>query len=338
MASKRRASVVLGACLWLCSAIAWAQPTPAQKETARALMAEGRELREQGDIAAALTRFSAADSIMNVPTTGFEVASTQAQLGQLVEARETLRRVLALPQNPDDPEPFNEARAKARALDQQLAGRIGSLRFAPRGVADGALDVVVDGERVPRAVLGLPFRVNPGTHQIVARSQGRELRRDVLVAESQAIEVPLPFDSDAKPAATPAAPSASAEEPAPPPAADATAPSERHGLPALAYAGAGVGLVGLVVGGVAGVSAISHKNAAKKDCVGASCPPSTWSDLDSARQMATVSTVGFVAGLLGVAVAGGALLLDKPAPTTRAWNVSPEVGPHGAHVTVAGRF
>lgn len=337
MASRRRASIALGACLWLCAGLALAQPTPAQKETARGLMAEGRELREQGDMAGALTRFSAADSIMNVPTTGFEVASTQAQLGQLVEARETLRRVLALPQNPDDPEPFNEARNKARALDQQLAGRIGSLRFAPSGVAEGALDISVDGERVPRAVLSLPFRVNPGNHQIVARSQGRELRREILVAESQAIEVPLAFDSDAKPVAAPPASSPTPSEPAPA-AADGAAPSERHGLPPLAYAGAGVGVVGLVVGSVAGISAMSHKSAAKKDCVGASCPPSTWSDLDSARQMATISTVGFVVGVLGVAVAGGALLLDKPAPTSTGWQVSPEVGPRGAHVTVAGRF
>jgi hypothetical protein len=109
-------------------------------------------------------------------------------------------------------------------------------------------------------------------------------------------------------------------------------------LPPLVYAGAGVGVVGLAVGSIAGISALSHKNAAKKDCVGASCPPSTWSDLDSARQMATISTVGFVVGVLGVAVAGGALLLDKPAPTNAGWQVSPEVGPRGAHVTVAGRF
>ncbi|HVY29483.1 MAG TPA: hypothetical protein VHB79_23150 [Polyangiaceae bacterium] len=337
MASKQRTSLALGACLWLCAGLALAQPTPAQKETARGLMAEGRELRDQGDMAAALTRFSAADSIMNVPTTGFEVAATQAQLGQLVEARETLRRVLALPQSPDDPEPFNEARSKARALDQQLAARIGSLRFAPSGSSEAALDISVDGERVPRAVLSLPFRVNPGNHQIVARSRGRELRREVVVAESQAIEVPLPFDSDATPAAAPPAVATTAEEPAPP-AADAVPPGERHGLPPLVYAGAGVGLAGIVVGSVAGISAISHKNAAKKDCVASSCPPSTWSDLDSARQLATISTVGFAAGALGLGVAAGALLLDKPSPSHRAWLISPDVGPHGAHVTVAGRF
>jgi hypothetical protein len=332
MASKRGFAFALGASMWLCAGWAFAQPTPAQKETARGLMAEGRELREQGDLAGALTRFTAADSIMNVPTTGFEVAATQAQLGQLVEARETLRKVLAIAQSPDDPEPFNEARSKARALDQQLATRIGSLRFAPSGASETTLDVTVDGERVPRAVLSLPFRVNPGRHQIVARSRGQEVRRDVLVAESQMVDVPLSFESGATPAVAPPATQA-----APEPTPVAPSPGSR-GAPPLAYAGGGVGLLGVVVGSVAGLSAISHKNAAKRDCVGSACPPSTWSDLDSARQMATVSTVGFVVGALGFAVAGGALLLDKPAPASRAWLVSPEVSTHGAHVTVAGRF
>jgi hypothetical protein len=335
MASNRWAWL-LGACVTFGSNLAGAQPTPAQKETARGLMAEGRELREQGDAASALTRFSAADSIMNVPTTGFEVAATQVQLGQLVEARETLRRVLALPQSPDDPEPFNEARSKARALDQQLATRIGSLRFAPSGVESGALDVSVDGERVPRAVLSLPFRVNPGKHQIVAHSRGRELRLDVLVAEAQAVDLPLAFDNDARPAPAVAAPAAS--EPAESPAPVSAPPTERRPLPPLAYVGGGVGVLGLAVGSVAGISAMSHKNAAKRDCVGGNCPPSTWNDLDAARSMATVSTVGFAVGLLGFAVAGGALLLDEPAPSTSAWVVSPDVTRQGANVTVAGRF
>lgn len=334
MASSRHLSLALALGVWLVSGAAWGQPTAAQKETARGLMAEARELREQGDLSGALTRFRAADSIMNVPTTGFEVAATQAQLGQLVEARETLRRVLALAQSPDDPEPFNEARSKARALDQQLSGRIGSLSFQPSGVDEAAFDVSVDGERVPRAVLTLPFRVNPGKHQIVARSRGRELRREVDVAEAQAVDVPLRFEHDSVPSAVSAPPP---EGPVAPAAPSAPA-GEPRSLPTLAYAGGGLALIGIAVGSVAGISAISHKNAAKKDCLDGQCPPSTWNDLDSARQMAAVSTVGFVVGALGLAVAGGALLLDKPAPSTRAWVVSPAVGPRGANLNVAGRF
>jgi len=74
----------LAASLGLASAVAAAEPSPADKETARGLMAEGRSGRDKGDLKGALKAFAAADSIMHVPTTGVEVARTQAALGQLV--------------------------------------------------------------------------------------------------------------------------------------------------------------------------------------------------------------------------------------------------------------
>jgi hypothetical protein len=319
---------------------AHAQPTAVQKETARELMAEGRELREKGDLEAALTRFGAADSLMGVPTTGFEVAATQAQLGRLVEARETLRRVLLIAQSPDDPEPFNEARSKARSLDQQLSARIAGLSFAIRGVpTDVALEVSVDGELVPKAVLSLPLRVNPGRHLVVARAAGRELKREVDTAEGQTSAVELAFAGDAPPAAAAADDSAAAPSaPSAPPAA-APAPT-RNALPPLAYVGGGVGLAGVLVGSISGISAISHKNEAKKGCVAGSCPPSTWSDLDSAHSLATVSTVGFVIGAVGVVVGAGAILLDgdEPSGAQRGFVLSPDVTRQGARLTIAGSF
>jgi len=339
--SLLRGTLLLG--LLLGSTVAHAQPSAAQKETARGLMAEARELRERGDLDGALARFNAADALMGVPTTGFEVASTQAQLGKLVEARETLQRVLAIAVSPDDPEPFNEARSKSRALDQQLQARIPSLRFVIRGVKEGeSIELRVDAEAVPRAMLNLPLRVNPGHHTVIARVRGREIRRDVDVAEGQSIPVALELENDeAKPsvAATPAAapaPSDAAPAQAPSPAK----PSASRGLPTLAYVGGGVALAGLVVGSVTGISAISHKNDAKKACVDGNCPPSTWSDLDSAHSMATVSTVGFVVGAIGAVVGVGAILLDgdEPGPSTRAFVVSPDVNRQGARLTFAGRF
>lgn len=305
----------LAVALGLHSAQGLAQPSAAQKETARGLMAEGRELREQGDWRGALTRFQAADSLMLVPTTGYEVAATQAALGQLVEARDTLRRVLALPQASSDPEPFNEARVKARALDQQLASRIGALRFVIRGVApDTDVELRVDGETVPKALWGLPFRVNPGRHVVSARSRGQATEREVETAESQSSVVELAFR-------------ARSEAPAPlavPRATKSATPSRGPGT--LVYVAGGMALAGVIVGSVAGISAVSHRNAAKRECVNGLCPPSTWHDLDSSRSMATVSTVAFAVGGAAAVVGIGALLL------------SPQVGPHEAALTVRGTF
>ena len=63
------------------------------RETARTLMQQGRELTAKGDLKEALKRFKGADDIMHVPTTGLEVARTQAPLGLLVEARDTIARI-----------------------------------------------------------------------------------------------------------------------------------------------------------------------------------------------------------------------------------------------------
>jgi hypothetical protein len=343
MASRSRLAGAVTLCLILSSTLAQAQPSAAQKETARGLMAEGRELREQGELQSALSRFTAADSIMGVPTTGFEIAATQAELGKLVEARETLRRVLALPQSPDDPEPFAEARSKARALDQRLQSRIGALHFVVSGVgASETMVVTVDGETVPVAALGMPFRVNPGKHVVLARAGGRERRVDVDALESRTVKVELALaprttepqlelaEDPALAVRPPSEPSKTEPEPAAAP---------RSSLPVVAYVAGGVGAAGIVVGSIAGLLAISHKNAAATDCVDGECPPSTWDDLDSARSLATVSTVGFVVGIVGLAAGASALLLrEEPKAAKRVVRVTPDLGPRGASLTVSGRF
>lgn len=321
------AGVALGVGSFLLSVPSVAEPSAAQKETARGLMAEARELRESGELAAALKRFIAADALMRVPTTGFEVAATQAQLGQLVEARETLRRVMAIPPAPDEPEPFREARARAQKLDQQLLSRIGALTFTVTGTEPERVQLVVDGEAVPVAALSVPFRVNPGRHVVVARAGDRELRREVIAVESGAVEVQLSF------AAPPVTAKPTAER-----ASVSTRSESERSWPTLAYVGGGVAIVGIVAGSLTGISAISHKNSAKRDCVGGSCPPSSWSDLDSAHSMATASTVGFAVGAIGIAVAVSSILLNDAPASPRAFRITPEVGAQSARLSVGGSF
>ena len=174
---------------------ALADPTPQEKETARNLMDEGRELRDdKKDLKAALQRFTAADQIMKVPTTGFEVASTQAQLGQLVEARETLARVISSQPKPGEPPQFKEARNKAQSLDDALAGRIAtlvvSLNHSPPGVV-----VTIDGITLPATLIGLPARANPGHHVVVANAKTEEGRQEIDLREGERKEITLELAS-----------------------------------------------------------------------------------------------------------------------------------------------
>jgi hypothetical protein len=74
----------------------------------------------------------------------------------------------------------------------------------------------------------------------------------------------------------------------------------------LAYVALGVGGAGLLVGTITGVMAMSKKS--DLECQGKACPSSQEDALDSAKTMATVSTVGFSVGLVGVGV-GVVLLL-----------------------------
>jgi hypothetical protein len=352
MVSERNLGRGLALALLVLSGAAQAQPSAAQRETARELMAEARRLRERGDLNGALGRFSAADAIMNVPTTTLQVATTQVELGKLIEARDTLLRLLGTRQGPADPEPFKDARAKALALSQQLVARIGSLVITVDGLseADG-LDLSVDGEIVPKQMVGLRLRVNPGPHQIAARSQGHELSQEVEVAEGEALEVALsfakaPVSSSVADERRAAAPPAARKNPAPQPTAKPTPPPSAPARPAgshgrtseLVYLGAGVGTLGVAIGVVGGISAVLHRNSAKAGCTNNVCPSSTWRDLQTAHNMATVSNVGFVIGGAGWAFVVGSLLFDRSRRPQPGLRVAPEVSRQGAYVNVAGRF
>ena len=225
-----------------------AEPTANEKETARALMAEGRSLREQKDELGALKRFQTADAIMHVPTTGLEVARSQMALGQLVEARDTLHRIMQTPDVTDSP-PFRQAREAAASLDQALQTRIGALRFDVRGLRDRtALSLLVDGRPIPLALVDVPFRVNPGPHTVVADGGSGPVREVVSPREGETIAVVIDSLSVDRSFAggwrTGLAPGIAGS------AAESPAGAAGFGMPALAYAGFAVGGAGVLAAGV----------------------------------------------------------------------------------------
>jgi hypothetical protein len=316
----------LFAILVLGTARAGAEPSAAEKETARSLMAEGRDLRDGGDPKSALKRFQAADAIMHVPTTGLEVARTEAALGLLVEARVTLQRVARLPEDPSDPAPFREARAQADKLDEELRRRIGAIRFdVRRAPGDPEPTIAVDGIGLLGAVLDVPFRLNPGRHVVQGKVGTKDISQSVDARESEILTVVLDFR-----AVEPAATSDSR------PRADSAG---SRGWTTLTYVGFGVGTLGIAVGGATGMLALTSKNAAERGCVAGECPPSTWPDLDRMDTYARISTVSFVIGALGMGC-GVASLLLRPAESTGAPSSRPtlRVAPMGTGLVASGEF
>jgi hypothetical protein len=274
----------------------------AEKETARRLMEQGRERAALHDDKGALEAFKAADDIMHVPTTGLMVANEQVALGMLVEARDTLSRVLHTPAATGEPEAFARARTSAEELNRSIEGRIPSLRIDVRG-ASTAPDVTVDDVAVSAVVLKFPYRLDPGHHVVVAKTARGTARAEADVHEGETKDVVLQITELAAPPPP--------EPVAPPP------PKPARGPNTLAIVGFSVAGAGVIAGTVTGLLMFSKKSALDDACVDNQCPPSTHSDYDAAYTMATISTISFIVAGVGAGV-GIYGLLSRRGDTTSA--------------------
>jgi hypothetical protein len=336
---RRIARALLATAILVSAAVAHAQPSAADRETARAAMDEGDHRFEQKDYAGALASYQAAHAIMGVPTTGVEVAKAQVALGQLVDGRDTALAVARIPVKPGEPEVFAKARAAAAALADSLTARIPSVEVHVAGLASGVDAVIkVDDAELGAATRAAPRKVNPGVHTVSVHAPGyAEDRRQVEVPEGAhlVVDVVMRPDGSPPPAAQPAAAPGPPQEPPP-----VVPPASGH-APVLAYTALGVGAVGLGVGAVTGVLSLARASDAKSHCSGNSCQPSAQSDIDASRNYAWVSDVGFGVGLVGAALGTWLLLThhDESAPAgAGVETVGAAPVPGGGLAGVGGRF
>jgi hypothetical protein len=284
-----------------------AQVSAADRETARSMMQEGRDLRDKGDLKGALQRFKTADDIMHVPTTSLEVARAEVALGLLIEALDTIAAIRKNPAQPDDPAPFKDARVKADELDAQVEGKVPSLAITVSGAAEGETPAIsVDGVSLPAAAAAVPRKVNPGHHVVTARAPSGQAKEEVDVAEGEKKDVPLIL-----------APEAAGGE-NPPVEQGAEAPRNVVHTPGvLTYGGIVVGGIGLVAGAVTGIMTLSKASTVKSTCKGPNntCTDQTGIDaLNSGNSLATVSTIGFAVAGAGAVVAIVSLIVGHKAP------------------------
>ncbi len=176
---------------------ALAQPTTtisaSDRETARKLMDDGDAAVAKEDYEAALKAYSAAHAIMNVPTTGIELAKVQLKLGLVVEARETALQVARMPTAPRESPAFEAARKEATELAAQASPRVASLQVSITGLpADVVPEVTVDGAVVVAAAVSSPRRVNPGPHKVLVKAPGYlDAVADVTAPEGGSVDVPI---------------------------------------------------------------------------------------------------------------------------------------------------
>jgi hypothetical protein len=297
---------------------AHAQVSAADRETARSMMQEGRDLRDKGDLKGALQRFKSADDIMHVPTTSLEVARAQVALGQLVEALDTIAAIRKAPSAPDDPAPFKDARVKADELDAQVEGKVPSLNITVTGAGEGENPAIsIDGVSVPAAAVGLPRKVDPGHHVVTARALNGQAKDELDVAEGEKKDVALAIVSGG-----------GSEPGGENPPAEGGGPEAPHTVVhspgALTWSGIVVGGVGLAVGGITGIMTLSKASSVKKECPKMVCTQDPGiSDLNSGNSLATVSTIGFAVAGAGAALAVVSLIIGHKAAEAAPANAPP---------------
>jgi hypothetical protein len=349
---------------------AFADASAADRETARRFMAEGRDRRNHNDHKGALVSFMAADAIMHVPTTGLEVAREHVAVGNLVEARDTALRVTRIPPQRGEPRPFTRARAEARAMSDDLAKKIPTITVQVRG-ADKDASISIDGASIPPAAMGTRS-VNPGHHTIVVSAGDKEANAEVDVGEAEQKQVQVEVkerESKVREREREAEREAEKEKEREKEKEkdkeqeqekeQETAKTEREDSPKsksgasgvgkpLMIGGFALGAAGLVVGSVTGLISLSKTSSIKDNCFGTRCPTSEKSNIDSAKNMATVANISFGIAIVGagVGVLGyflwkGEQARESEAPPAQGWlTVRPYVsaGPGGGSGGVAGAF
>jgi hypothetical protein len=313
---------------------AFAQRSAADIESARQLYNEGIGLRDKGDSKGALEKFRAAHALGNTPLTGIELCKMHALLAQPVEAREVCLGVARIPPLAGETSRSQDARNEAARVAEEMKPRISSVRLQVTGVPRGREPIViVDGARVPNAALGELRAVNPGRHDVVAKiGRGPETRTSIEVAPGESKIVSLPVQ-------------APPEEATPLPVGPGQGPGydrpPRQRSNGLATAGFIVGGIGVGVGAITGIVALSQKSDLDATCTRKVCGPEDHDTLDTAKRWGTVSTAMFVIGGVGLVTGLVATLAAPKSPAASAaparatrsaaasLTVTPDFGPGG---------
>lgn len=277
---------------------------------ARTLGIQGVQLADAGKCPEAIEKLTRAEALHHAPTILGRLGECQVNVGEVVTGTENLNMVVREVLPASAPKVFRDAQERANKVLNSAMPKIAHLviHVSP---ADVKASVAIGGKSVPSALLGAERPTDPGTHQVTATAEGyKPASAAVTLAEGAHQEITLKLERDpaavaALPATGTGAAAATSADAAPPEPA-----AKNSKVPAIiAFS---IGGAGLIAGGITGGLAMSKAS----DCPNKVCD--SQSDLDSAKTMATLSTIGFSVGIAGVAV-GTILLLtggsssEKPA-------------------------
>jgi hypothetical protein len=325
---------------------AWAQRAE-DVAAARALAVEGIKLADAGDCRAAVEKLERAEALRHAPTILGRLGECQVALGKIVLGTENLQRVVREQLAADAPAAFRDAQVRAQKVLDTALPRIGKLKIVVEPAGTQA-SVKVNGEQVPPAVLGVERPTDPGNHQVEASAPGYlPASAAVRLADGGSETVTLRLQPDPNAAAAP--PPAGGPPPPVPPQGDpmvapppqpgpapadpgADAPSGGGGNKTLAFVALGVGGAGLIAGSITGLMAMSKTKDLEDLCDDDKVcrDEDSFDEYDSANNLATISTIAFGVGIVGVGA--GVILL-----VTSGGKAEPAAKTHFTHAGVTYR-
>jgi hypothetical protein len=334
----------------LASALLASLPSSAQTEPARveALKRynEGIALHDSGSEQEAYLKFAQAYAVLKTPPILFNLARTEQLTLRLVDASAHFREYIGLPEQALTPK---QTRDKARAFLVELRAQLGHLALtAPVGAA-----ITIDGkEQSQRAPVVGEIDLMPALHVIVARLDDKSATATISVAAGVTTRANLEFEQPAaapvpQPASPPIPQSTIVEATAPRNPAvvahsDAMRDVVRWGSAGVAVIGVGVGIGFMLAANSKDDELNAYQVAHPHACTNgpnATCTAAS-SLQDDRDQNRTASTIGFIAGGIGVAAAAASWLLwpggRERAPRS-AW-IAPSFGVAGYGLHAGGRF
>jgi hypothetical protein len=344
---RRRFIFACAAALPFLSFPAMAEPSSAQKALAMRLFDDAKSLIQSGKFAEACPKLAESQRLDPQLGTLLNLGSCYESEGRTASAWAAFKDAVEIAAGRKDPRE-GTARKRLSALDDKVPKM--SVSVAP-GEPDG-FEVRQDGEVVARVAWGLAAPVDPGKHTFTAKAMGRKAWSATVDVPSTGavvqvavplleVEPPAPLPMLPEPPAMPPAQPARVEPqepPAPMRVAEPPAPAPARGSPTqmLGYVLGGAGVVGLGVGTVFALEAMSRNSESKSlGCIGNACPADAMQKRLDARSAGNTATVGFIAG--GVLLVGGVTVIVLAPKSTASPGVTATFRP-ASGLSMTGRF
>jgi hypothetical protein len=323
------------ACLALLASTMLAQSAHAaggDAAIAEDLFNDAKHLLEQGDTTHACPKF--AESLRLDPTLGtrLNLAHCYEVAGKTASAWGEYKEVLRQAEAAKDSKRAQIAREHVAVVEAKLA------RVTLHAAGSDGVAFALDGRALESAVLGTPFPIDPGDHEIDATATGKKPYKSTFHVEAQSTStVEIPALADLPVVVVPPAPA----QPVAPAHPDQP-PAESSGTKrTVGYIVGGAGIVAIGVGAYFGVRTLSLASDVSSACPNGPCSSPDAIDKNStAHTDALISDITIGVGVVALAAGAYLILTSKPshAASRTGFQLVPSASAHGGGAALLGRF